>query len=229
MNNNAEETIKRIQRFGLDADIETQDGVRHFHRGHEYVEIGGVKWATMNIGANSPYEGGLYFQWADTKGWSAEQVSNYEKCFDWYNYKFYQRGNFCKYDSIVDGKNVLDLEDDAVHAHWGGKWRMPTYADYATLCNAVTTEWTADYQGSGVAGLVCTDKTDSSKVLFFPACGRCYNGKFYEVGISGYYWSSSLYTSNVQYTYYLRFASSGMNWQDYSNRRNGFLMRGVVD
>ena len=35
--------------------------------GHEYVEIGGLKWATMNIGASQPSDYGLYFQWGDIK------------------------------------------------------------------------------------------------------------------------------------------------------------------
>ena len=29
---------------------------------HDYVEIGGIKWATMNIGATSVTDYGLYFQ-----------------------------------------------------------------------------------------------------------------------------------------------------------------------
>lgn len=29
--------------------------------GHEYVEIGGVKWATMNVGASSITDTGQYF------------------------------------------------------------------------------------------------------------------------------------------------------------------------
>lgn len=56
---------------------------------------------------------------------------------------------------------------------------MPTTDEYAALGAAINTVWTTDYQGSGVAGLVCTDKTDSSKTLFFPACGRCNDGSNY--------------------------------------------------
>ncbi len=33
---------------------------------HDFVEIGGKKWATMNIGAESITDTGLYFQWGDT-------------------------------------------------------------------------------------------------------------------------------------------------------------------
>ena len=31
------------------------------YKGHKYVEIGGLKWATMNIGASQPSDYGLYF------------------------------------------------------------------------------------------------------------------------------------------------------------------------
>jgi hypothetical protein len=34
--------------------------------GHDYVEIGGIKWATMNVGATKVTDVGLYFQWGDT-------------------------------------------------------------------------------------------------------------------------------------------------------------------
>lgn len=46
--------------------------------GHDYVEIGGIKWATMNIGANSVTDTGLYFQWGDTQGYAADQIGNGE-------------------------------------------------------------------------------------------------------------------------------------------------------
>ena len=31
--------------------------------GHEYVEIGGIKWATMNVGASSETDYGNYYQY----------------------------------------------------------------------------------------------------------------------------------------------------------------------
>ena len=37
------------------------------YNGYEYVDLGlpsGLKWATCNVGANSPEEYGLYFAWA---------------------------------------------------------------------------------------------------------------------------------------------------------------------
>lgn len=202
---------------------------------HEYVEIGGVKWATMNVGATSVTDTGLYFQWGDISGYTAAQCGSGsgQKYFGWADYKYgngtSSPGNtgMTKYNS-TDGKTVLDAEDDAVTADWGGSWRMPTTEEYVALGNAVNTAWTTDYQGSGVAGLVCTDKTDSSKVLFFPACGFCSNGSVIGVGSNGHYWSSSLYSSGVQYAYNLYFDDGLVYWQDIDSRFLGFLVRGVV-
>ena len=205
------------------------------YAGHEYVEIGGLKWATMNVGANSITDTGLYFSWGDISGYTASQCGSGEgqKYFGWADYKY---GNgtsspgatgMTKYNS-TDGKTVLEAADDAAVANWGGSWRMPTAAEYAALGNAVNIAWATDYQGSGVAGMICTDKTDSSKVLFFPACGICFNGGVYNVGGYGYYWSSSLNSSSVQNAYYLDFGNSRVNWQASDGRYDGFSVRGVV-
>jgi uncharacterized protein (TIGR02145 family) len=134
-----------------------------------------------------------------------------------------------KYSNFTDGKTVLDASDDAVQAAWGGSWRMPTTEEFQALGNAVNTAWTADYQGSGVRGLVCTDKADSSKVLFFPAAGRCNNGSVYNVGNYGYYWSSSLLTNRSQYAYYLEFDSGSAQWNSTRSgtRYLGLAVRGV--
>jgi hypothetical protein len=203
--------------------------------GHDYVEIGGIKWATMNIGASQPSDYGLYFAWGDTQGYTASQCGSGEgqKYFGWADYKY---GNgtsspgatgMTKYNA-TDGLTTLEAVDDAAVANWGGSWRMPTTAEFQALGNAVNTAWTADYQGSGVAGLVCTDKTDSSKVLFFPACGICDSGSVSRVGSRGRYWSSSLDGSDVPFAYGLLFGDGLVGWQNHDYRCNGFPVRGVV-
>lgn len=121
------------------------------------------------------------------------------------------------------------IGDDAARANWGGDWRMPTTEEFQALVNAVNTAWTDDYQSSGVAGLVCTDKTDSSKVLFFPAVGDCYNGSVRLVGNEGYYWSSSLYTDSRQNSCNLGLSSYGAYWDSYYDRYYGFAVRPILD
>ena len=134
------------------------------------------------------------------------------------------------YNDLTNKPTIPALPgDDAARANWGGDWRMPTSAEFQALGNAVNTAWTANYQGSGVAGLVCTDKTDSSKTLFFPATGDCDNGSVRSVGRFGNYWSSSLNASNRQYAYGLSFDSDNAYWVNRGSRCYGYAVRPVLD
>ena len=205
-------------------------------RGHDFVEIGGVKWATCNIGAKKPTDPGFYFQWGDTKGYTAEQIRNGEKCFNWRSYLF-NCNTFMllmnKYN-VTDGKTMLDISDDAVHAAWGGAWRMPTREDFAALANAATMAWTNNYQGSGVAGFVWTDNTDSSKELFFPSTGYCFES-YIESLKTCFFWTISSNPLNVIESNYIYFVSSNtnfirsyINYGGYCNRCVGFPIRGII-
>jgi len=199
--------------------------------GHEYVEIGGLKWATMNVGATGVTDYGLYFQWGDAQGYTADQVGSGsgQKYFGWADYKYTNDGGstFTKYNS-TDGKTVLEASDDAVAAAWGGNWRMPTTEEFATLSAATTSAWTSNYQGSGVRGLVLTDKTDGSKVLFFPAAGYCYNGSVLDAPYEGRYWSSSLGVGYVQYGRGMYISQYSVAWNNHYDRYVGFAVRGVA-
>ena len=203
---------------------------------HDFVEIGGIKWATMNIGANSVTDNGLYFAWAETTGYTADQVTGSSlphKDFQESDNVYYSDDSYTKYNS---GDDLVTLQsgDDAVTAAWGGNWRMPTVSEWQALGEAVdngdvTSAWTADYQGSGVSGLVLTDKTDSSKVLFFPAAGNCSYGRVYNVGSYGRYWSSSLSAGyGEDYAYSMYFYSGGVGWDGYDGRFYGYSVRGVL-
>ena len=199
--------------------------------GHDYVEIAGIKWATMNVGAKSITDYGLYFAWGDTQGYTAEQVTGAtkEKEFNWGNYKFTTDGGntFTKYNS-TDGKTVLDLDDDAVNAAWGGFWRMPTMEEFKALCDAVTNGTVVKQLTTkdGIYGLLLTE---GDKELFFPACGNADNGSMFSVGRYGYYWSSLLVSSSVNNAYYLNFYNGYVNWQSNDDRYYGFAVRGVLD
>jgi len=214
------------------------------YKGHAYVEIGGLKWATMNVGATGVTDYGLFFQWADTSGYTASQVGSGsgKKYFGWTDTKYWTAdtgsgsSGFTKYNG-TDGKTVLEASDDAVVANWGGAWRMPTNAEFAALGNAidyidasgnVITATDKRTTLSGVTGLYVADKNDHSKRLFFPAAGNCGNGSVDRVGSYGYYWSSSLYSSDVQRGRYMYFFSGGVYWQGYGYRCSGFAVRGVA-
>lgn len=196
---------------------------------YEWVEIGGVKWATKNVGALTVTDYGQKFSWGGTKGYTNDQVSGTCKSHKFY-WTDYEHGtsssNLTKYNS-TDGKSVLEAEDDAATVNMGSDWRMPTTAEFQALGTATTSAWTADYEGSGVAGLVLTSKSDSSKKLFFPAAGSCGDGSMLNVGKDGLYWSSSLDSSNKTYGKCLYFIRSGCVVDSYY-RSYGCSVRGVV-
>lgn len=202
--------------------------------GHSYVEIGGLKWATMNVGATSETDYGLYFQWGDTQGYTASQVGSGsgQKAFSWADYKWSDNGSssvFTKYNA-TDDKTILDIEDDAARANMGGEWRMPTTEELQALGEAVNAVWTENYNGSGVDGLLCTDKTDSTKTLFFPAAGYADDGSLNSVGDEGFVWSSSLSSNYVDSAWDLLFFDEGTYWgNNDSFRCYGFSVRGVLD
>ena len=203
------------------------------YAGHEFVDLGlSVKWAKMNIGANSETDYGQYFQWGDISGYTASQVGSGEgqKYFGWADYKYSNNGgssasDMTKYNS-TDGKTTLEVGDDAAVANMGGLWRMPTAEEFNELCTAstITKSWT---NVNGVNGYKFSLTADPTKYVFFPAAGYCSSGNVYIVGSDGYYWSSSLYTNNVTNSRYLRF-NSGICGIDSYFRRNGYSVRGVV-
>ena len=219
-----ENNKRRIQAFKLTADLKDDNGViHHFVDGYEYVKIGGVKWATCNVGAEKETDSGLYFAWGETKGYTADQVGSGcgQKCFTWNDYEL-KGENMLKYN-MLDGLTILEAYDDAATQNMGENWRMPTKDEFNSLLSATTNKWTTV---NGVKGRLLTDKTDDFKKLFFPAVGNCYDGSVYNVGSKGYYWSSLLDTLNVVNCWYLNLNSWNC-YMNYGNRLYGFPVRAV--
>ena len=200
------------------------------YNGHEYVEIGGLKWATMNVGATNITDIGEYFAWGEVRGYTTSQTGREpgKHLFKWEEYALSDdNGVVSKYNS-TDGKTVLDDYEDAGRLYGYTRWRMPTAAEYKALENATTTAWTTNYEGTGASGIVVTDRTDSSKKLFFPACGYVDNGTFDILGSGGIYWSSSVDTNDYQKAICLGFAGGRAYMDDTHTRCHGACVRAVA-
>ena len=200
------------------------------NNGYDYVDLdlpSGTLWATKNVGASSPSDYGLYFQWGDTQGYTADQVGTGEgqKKFasDESDYKFGVYPNYTKY--TTKGA-TLDLEDDAVHANMGGDWHMPTPTQISELINTANTTSTWETQ-DGVNGRLFTSKKDGTKSIFIPAAGFAWDGSVQDSGDNGYVWSSMLNAGYVNLGQYLFFVS-GYVYLININRCNGLSVRGVV-
>ena len=161
----------------------------------EGVDLGlSVKWASVNIGANKPEEYGDYFAWGETETKSQYGYSTYK----WLQGKYYTLTKYntdYDYGNVIDNKIVLDKEDDAAVANWGGNWRMPTDAECVELCN--NTIWEEITQ-NGVKGMKVTS-TKNGNSIFLPIAGSYTH---YGFDAESYiYWSSSLYPSNPENAY----------------------------
>lgn len=189
--------------------------------GHEYVDLGlSVKWATCNVGADSPEDYGDYFAWGET-----EPKSDY----DWDTYKWCRGDydNLTKYCTkgiygTVDNKTQLDLSDDAAHVNWGGSWRMPTYDELNELKEKCTWTWITQ---NGVKGYKVTSKTNG-RSIFLPAAGYRDDSSLNNAGSYGDYWSSSLSTGGPLGARCVNFSSSSVDWY-YVSRYNGRSVRSV--
>ena len=141
-----------------------------------YVDLGlSVKWATCNVGANTPEEYGDYSAWGEV-----ETKESYEPN----NYKFVNGG------SAVNDKNTLDIENDVAHKEWGGKWRMPSREEFDELIQNCTWTWTTQ---KGVNGFLVTSNkpgyTDRS--IFLPAAGLRSLSELRLSGNIGFYWTTT--------------------------------------
>jgi hypothetical protein len=172
---------------------------------HAYVDLGlpsGLLWATCNVGADSPEEYGDYFAWGETSP---------KDHYDWYNYQHsngYSLTKYCNnsengYNGFVDNMTALLTEDDAATANWGSDWRMPSLEEWLELIDNTTQTWTE----SG-----CLSQAPNGNSLFLPAAGYYEGTDFFNEGIYGQYWSSSLYSDYALISYYFFLASDSYFW-----------------
>ncbi len=162
--------------------------------GYGYVDLGlSVKWATCNVGANNPEDCGDYFAWGETTTKDTYNWSTYKYCNGDYDLltKYCNKSSYGN-NAFWDNKTQLELSDDAARANWGGSWRMPTDAEWKELINNCTWTWTTQ---NGVYGRKVTSKTNGNSI-FLPAAGYPFVSSLFDVGSSGFYWSSSLDTGS---------------------------------
>ena len=189
---------------------------------HEYVDLGlSVKWATCNVGANAPEEYGYYFAWGEVEQKTNYSWSTYKYGTNWNQLTKYCTDNSYGKDGFTDSKTVLDPEDDAATANWGGAWRMPTTEEQQELINNCTWTWTTQ---NGVNGYKVTGPNGNS--IFLPVAGYMNEGTLYDAGSRSYYWSSSLYAGNPNGAYDVNFSSDYVDWNG-GIRRNGQSVRPV--
>ena len=195
------------------------NGIAIVRRGLEAIDLGlpsGTKWASMNVGATSETDYGMFFMWGDVAGHPGTASDGYY--FGWTNYKWWSEGDgegtkLSKYvptekasswggEGNPDNKLVLDPADDAATANWGSPWRMPTKGEWEELISNTTQAWTTNYMGAGITGCIVT--AANGQTLFLPAAGYRYSTYRTSKNYSCKYWSSSLNTDSPRYAWHIR-------------------------
>lgn len=140
------------------------------YNGHEYVDLGlpsGTKWATVNIGASSPYEAGSLFQWGCIKtGDQGNPMFKYEGC-------------------------ISGTEYDAATVLWEGDWKIPTYTQALELFKYCKYEMvyeagvryyklTSEYNNKSIILPAASHWTGTVGTYFSTSSGKAY--KFYGNG-----------------------------------------------
>ena len=95
------------------------------------VDLGldsGLLWAKCNMGTTDPKQLGDYYAWGEISPNKKEYYSSNYKHFKTESYEI----KVIKYNE-KDGKEVLELEDDAARANIGVGYRIPTKEDWEEL------------------------------------------------------------------------------------------------
>lgn len=199
------------------------------------IDLGlSVFWATCNIGSTKPEDYGGYYQWAGLEDVTDTSIHLYwDNCpyhtgsdsdTGWTKYVPSGKSSYWSGSGSPDNKTVLDPEDDVAHVMLGGKWRMPTRAEFEELYNNCTSEWTTL---NGVEGRKFTSKKNGN-CIFLPAAGERTVDYLSGVGSLGLYWFSSRYTDYPTYAYALYFDPEDV-YTIYDSRCLGHSVRPVSE
>ena len=217
---------------------------------YQMIDLGlpsGLKWADRNIGAETPQDSGLYFDWGNIDGHTVDENGN---VIDGYSF------DRDTYATTLGGQytgNELDAERDAATVNMGSDWRMPTKDEMVELIQN-TDHYYIGENGNVVAGPFTHETSSSNKGLNgsklysicfvkkseafeydnrtnfieFPFAGYCNDSLLCYKGVNVSVWSSSLGFGSVDTAYSFGFSSYGYLNSDISTYRyGGFSVRGV--
>ena len=137
--------------------------------GYDYVQVGSVKWATMNVGATTVADSyatcyGDLYEWGSVetiykeRPWTSATEGNFTNKWKDGKENGYAWPTYCEKSSFeewnpapYDDTKILKPEKDAATQNWGTDWRMPTSAEFTAL-----------YEACGKTGSSCTPTSGGS-------------------------------------------------------------------
>ncbi len=186
------------------------------------VTIGTQTWMAENLKATHYRNGAAIPNVTDNTVWAA--LASGARCYYDNDSAMYKAAYGALYNwyAVADARNIAPAG-----------WHVPTDAEWTTL--------TTYLGGGSVAGVKLKETgtthwkspnqwaTNSSGFTALPGGGREFGGGgFTNIGIFGYWWSSTEYSSSSAWTRYMGFYEGNMNWDDY-DEVTGFSVRCLRD
>jgi uncharacterized protein (TIGR02145 family) len=184
------------------------------------IVIGTQQWMEKNLDVMTYRNGDVIPQVTDATAWAGLTT-----------------GAWCWYSNSADngaiyGKlyNWYAVNDPRGLAPQG--WHIPTDEEWTTLRNKLGGELVAGGQmkttGTTRWSTPNTSATNESGFAGLPGGIRNASGTFVDVGVSGYWWSASEYSSTVAWSRYL-LNYSGRLLENNLDKKNGFSIRCIRD
>lgn len=200
----------------------------------EFVDLdlpSGNKWMKCNIGAKKETDYGLYFQFGDTVGYSAEDMrtrATWENCPGNNGNESANEESLAAWDEKHLTNLILNLDVNAAYMCTKGVATLPSEAQWRELISALDHEFVTNFNGSGINGIKCMSKKDNSKYIFIPASGTISKGGVWDRGAYCCLWRKYRYKKDILKgnAFTIRFSDNQM-YPSVHDRYEGLCVRGV--
>lgn len=196
--------------------------------GHEYVDLGlpsGALWATQNLGADSEYDAGDYYAWAEVEPKTSFSIDNYKYVTKTVKEEYGQTVNYYDYNKYIpeDGLEELLTIDDAATYSWGDNWRMPSDEQIKELCEKCI--WKSEII-NGCDAYVIIGPSGAELILPLKGYYRTLGGDDF-IDNETYYWSRTVRRLRAS-VYSLELTSQSVS-QNTLCRSSGALIRPILN
>lgn len=187
------------------------------------VDLGlSVKWADANVGAAAPSDYGFYYSWGEI---AAKEDYTWDT-YAWCEGSATTMTKYCTGQSYgkVDNLTALEAADDICTVAYGGKWRMPTEAEWKELQKECA--WEKVLLDGAFAGYKVRAKEGDASIVI-PVAGGWEGDSVHRAGYSGFYWASGLYEAKSCYARVFT-VTNGSLGTTYGSRQFGLSVRAVL-